>query len=239
MRVRSLIVWLAAAGFFALFLTAGLWQWDRARQKEALFAAWVQVDQLPLTPFAEAVAAGVPSRERLQRTMVHGRYLDVPAVLLDNQQQSGAVGVGVYSAFQPAGEGPALLVARGFVPVARDRRRFPEPELPRAVDTVTGLLAAPPAAGLALGAAPQRPAQGPVLVTAIAPADLAQTLDVPLLPFVLLLDPAATEGFARDWHPNTLSPDRHRGYAVQWLGLAATVLVVTVLLTLRSRRRPT
>ena len=36
---------------------------------------------------------------------------------------------------------------------------------------------------------------------------------------------------------NTLTPDRHLGYAVQWSGLAITVLVVALVLTLRKKKR--
>ena len=36
---------------------------------------------------------------------------------------------------------------------------------------------------------------------------------------------------------NTLPPGKHVGYAVQWFGLAATVLVVAGVLTWRARGR--
>lgn len=56
---------------------------------------------------------------------------------------------------------------------------------------------------------------------------------------VLRLDPALPVGYARDLEmlPNTLPPARHLGYAVQWFGLAAAVLVTATLLTWRARRR--
>ena len=43
-----------------------------------------------------------------------------------------------------------------------------------------------------------------------------------LAPRVLQLDPALPLGYARDLDmlPNTLPPERHLGYAVQWFGLA-------------------
>jgi len=37
--------------------------------------------------------------------------------------------------------------------------------------------------------------------------------------------------------PNTLTPERHLGYAVQWFGLALTVLVVALVLTIRTLRK--
>ena len=65
---------------------------------------------------------------------------------------------------------------------------------------------------------------------------------------VLRLDPARDKGDAgvmlapgeRDLEilPNTITPERHLGYAVQWFGLALTVLVVAIVLTLRARKRP-
>jgi cytochrome oxidase assembly protein ShyY1 len=59
-----------------------------------------------------------------------------------------------------------------------------------------------------------------------------------LAPRVLRLDPAVPLGHARDLDalPNTLPPERHRGYAVQWFGLAFATVVATVLLSLRRRQ---
>ncbi len=68
---------------------------------------------------------------------------------------------------------------------------------------------------------------------------LARALSLPALaPRVLKLDPDLRLGYARDLDilPNTLPPERHVGYAVQWFGLAAAVLVTALLLTWRSRR---
>jgi cytochrome oxidase assembly protein ShyY1 len=121
------------------------------------------------------------------------------------------------------------------MPIQVDRSVFPDPPAPTATMEIRGLLAAPPAAGFRMGTPPAI-GTWPLLLTALDPAALGSALNKPLLPSVLLLDPQAPEGFLRDWSPNTLSPDRHRGYAVQWLGLALTVVIVTFVLTLRSRR---
>ena len=64
-------------------------------------------------------------------------------------------------------------------------------------------------------------------------------MSVPLAPRVLRLDPALPLGYARDLDllPNTLPPEQHRGYAVQWFALALAVLVTALILTFRKRRR--
>jgi cytochrome oxidase assembly protein ShyY1 len=55
---------------------------------------------------------------------------------------------------------------------------------------------------------------------------------------VLKLDPALPLGYARDLDilPNTMPPERHLGYAVQWFGLALTVLITALVLTFRKPR---
>jgi cytochrome oxidase assembly protein ShyY1 len=42
-------------------------------------------------------------------------------------------------------------------------------------------------------------------------------------------------GYARDLEllPNTLPPERHRGYALQWFGLAFATLVAALFVTFR------
>ena len=53
---------------------------------------------------------------------------------------------------------------------------------------------------------------------------------------MLKLDPTLPIGYARDLDilPNTLPPERHLGYAVQWFGLALTVLATALVLTFRK-----
>ena len=59
-----------------------------------------------------------------------------------------------------------------------------------------------------------------------------------LPPRVLRLDPTDPLGYARDLDilPNTLPPQRHLGYAVQWFALAAAVLATALLLPFRKPR---
>ena len=76
----------------------------------------------------------------------------------------------------------------------------------------------------------------------------ALTLSTGVAPRVLRLDPVHDKADAGvmlapgkrdlDILPNTITPERHLGYAVQWFGLALTVLVIAIVLSLRSRKRP-
>lgn len=233
----KLFGWMLAAVVIAGFSTLGVWQLGRAKQKEAMLAASQQVlaerKALPLS------AASDPARQQAYDWAAgEGRFLDTPAILLDNQTRASRPGIRVYRVFQPATGSAPLLVELGWLPLPGDRR-MPSVALPSGEVAVAGLLVAPPSAGIATPvASPQ--ADGNLLMIGLDQAVLSKALDMPTLaPRVLKLDPSLPLGYARDLDilPNTLPPERHLGYAVQWFGLALAVFITALLLTLRRRRQ--
>jgi cytochrome oxidase assembly protein ShyY1 len=235
---NGLFGWALALAVMALFCGLGFWQLDRGKQKRAMLEQSQGVlaarKALPLMAAADSKRA-----EAYDWAMGQGRFLDKPAVLLDNQSSEGRSGVRVYRVFQADAAGtPPLLVELGWLPLPGDRT-LPRIEAFAGTTQVAGLLAPPPSAGLAAAVvSPQ--ADGNLLATSLAHAGLARALQLPALaPRLLRLDPALRIGYRRDLNilPNTLPPERHLGYAVQWFGLALAVLITALVLTLRKRRR--
>ena len=235
--------WVAAIALAAGFASLGAWQHGRAGEKRALLAEATAVLEARV-PVPLAAAADPARAARLEWSAGRGRFAGVGAFLLDNQRHEGRVGVRAYRVFVPGsvaadGTGVALLVDLGWLPLG-PARATPEVPVPQGDIEVRGLLAPPPSPGLRLGSG-IAPAGDDWLLTRVEADAIAAAagLQVPLAPRVLRLDPALPIGHARDLDvlPNTLPPERHLGYAVQWFGLAATVLVVALVLTLRSRRR--
>ena len=104
---------------------------------------------------------------------------------------------------------------------------------------LAGLLVPPPSAGI-VRLDPVAQANGDLLVIGLEQSAIAAKLGLPALARrVLKLDPASPFGYTRDLDilPNTLPPERHLGYAVQWFGLALAVLVTALVLSLRRGRR--
>lgn len=235
---NGLFGWALAVLAMALFCSLGAWQLDRGKQKQAMLAQsqGVLAARKPLPLRAAADPARADAYDWAQG---QGRFLDKPAVLLDNQTSEGRSGVRVYRVFQgDAAATPPLLVELGWLPLPGDRS-LPRIDSFAATTQVAGLLAPPPSAGLAAAvASPQ--ADGNLLATSLDHAMLSSALKLPTLaPRVLRLDPALKVGYLRDLNilPNTLPPERHLGYAVQWFGLALAVLITALVLTLRKRRR--
>ena len=226
--------WGLACLAIVLFVALGTWQYGRQHQKQAMLDESAQVlerrDPQPLSAAANRDAAA-----GYAWAAGDGAWANAPAVLLDNQQRNGRVGVRVYRLFTPAA-GMPLLVELGWLPVPPDRT-IPAIVDPPPAPPLEGLLLPPPSPGLA-AAAIQRQNDGSLLLMALDLAAVAQALGVePVAPRVLRLDPDAPGGYARDLDilPNTLPPERHLGYAVQWYGLALAVFVIALVLTFRRR----
>jgi surfeit locus 1 family protein len=244
---NGLFGWALAVLAMALFCSLGVWQLDRGKQKQAMLAQSQGVlaarKSLPLRAAADPARA-----DAYDWAQGEGRFLDKPAVLLDNQTNEGRSGVRVYRVFLPSmlqpsmlradAATPPVLVELGWIPLPGDRT-LPRIDSFAATTQVAGLLAPPPSAGLAAAVvSPQ--ADGNLLTTSLDHAVLAGALELPTLaPRVLRLDPSVKVGYLRDLDilPNTLPPERHLGYAVQWFGLALAVLITALVLTLRKRRR--
>lgn len=233
-RGRLAVGWALALLAIALFASLGRWQLGRMHEKQAMLDAVSAVlaarDARPLAMAGDLIA-------RYDWSAGEGRFADAPAVLLDNQQRDGRAGVRAYRVFAPV-EGDPLLVELGWLPLPGDRT-LPAVARPEGTLRVAGLLAPPPSHGFgAVALSPQ--ADGTVLATALDIAALRTTLSQPrLAPRVLKLDPALPLGHARDLDilPNTLPPEKHLGYAVQWFGLALAVLATALILTFRKSRR--
>ncbi len=230
-----LIGWIAALLVILAFCQLGRWQLQRMHEKEALLA-----QQVPARAQSLTLRQAQTAPPRLRWVEDRGRFLP-GTILLDNQTREGRAGIKVYQPFQ-SDDGAQVLVDLGWLPMPPDRV---VPSItPRTGHTaISGLLAPPPATGLALGPALSPvPQAGVWLASRMPPDDMARALSLPpgsLAVRVLRLDPVLPGGYARDLEllPNTLPPSRHLGYAVQWFGLALTVLVVALVLEFRRHRR--
>lgn len=199
-----------------------------------MLAAVAAVSSGPATPLAEALGADAGQVDKVSGS---GHFLDTPPLWLDNQRRGERVGVRLYCAFAPAGAGP-LLVDLGWLPLPADRT-LPAEACPAGEHALAGLLVAPPAPGLAMGVGLEsRDGGRRWLALRVEPAAVAAAWSLPSLDArVLRLDPALPLGHERDLEllANTLTPDKHRGYALQWFGLALAALVFAALPWFRKR----
>ncbi len=232
MKRFSLLV--AALSVTALFAALGMWQLDRAAQKRDMSA---EFERRGNTAEVDLNQAGVNHSAALagRRTAAAGRYRDA-SILLDNQVLQGRAGYLVYTVFELNGHKESVLVNRGWIPANAERGHAPEFNTPSVSQRLEGRLSPPPQGGLRLEGhdVSEQLADGMWRVQAIDFAGLTATVGVELLRMTVLLDGDAPYGFVRAWTPPGSDEARHLGYAFQWFALAVTVVVVTVVVTLRS-----
>lgn len=238
--------WGLAVPAMLLFAGFGHWQLGRMHEKQAkLDSAASALDRTAPGPL---LLASDPVRaHEYDWTAGNGRIANA-TVWLDNQQREGRVGVRMYCVLLPEVGGQALLVDAGWWPLDGNRV-LPVFGCPaRGAQAVRGLLAPPPATGLARGEALASAGEGRWLATRIDMHGIGRALGLRsgLAPRVLRLDPERAvhdDGVMvapgqRDLAilPNTLPPERHLGYAVQWFALAAAVLAIALVMTFRRPR---
>ncbi len=137
----------------ALLLSAGFWQLRRAEEKRTI--ALEQADRGgKQTVVLEPALAASTSLEQLRhrRARAAGHYRGDVQYLLDNRIQNRAAGYHVLTPFRLQGSDVHLLVNRGWLPVGPDRGRLPAVTVSDKAVVQEGLIVAPPASGLALGA---------------------------------------------------------------------------------------
>jgi surfeit locus 1 family protein len=225
---------LVTAAALAAFVSLGWWQIGRGREKQALVESFARGTQSSVELAGDVTVDELP---RFQHVRAIGHYDPSRQLLVDNMpSQAGRPGYRVLTPFVRDGAARLLLVDRGWVPLGASRD-----ELPRVDDVTTerravsGRLDQLPAPGVRVG---QASAPGdrrwPRVLNFPLPGDLEQALGQPVESRIVLLDPAAPDGYERVWRPSlSYGPERHLGYAIQWFAFAIVALVLFVALSLR------
>ncbi|MEO8224735.1 MAG: SURF1 family protein [Gammaproteobacteria bacterium] len=226
---------LAIAGAL-LGTTAGFWQLGRGAEKRALEARFAAGGAGPA--LQQLVSDGEAASLRYTVLRVTGHYDPGHQVLLDNMSDAGRPGYQVLTPFATAAG--TVLVNRGWVPADGDRTRLPDIGVDGASRELVGRIEHLPRPGIRLAAA-DVPANAPWPRRLLFPtsAEVSAQLGAPLRDFQLLLDAGEPDGFVRDWRPGGMLAERHVAYAVQWFGLALTVVVIYVVLVIRTHRKQT
>ena len=204
-----------AVALIAMAVTArlGVWQFDRAQQKESLHNL--------------QKAQGLHRRVSLQ-----GVWRQEHTVFLQNRSQKGVPGFWVLTPLQLSPTA-LVLVQRGWAP--RDRvspEVLPPIETPQGLVNLEGRWIAPPSRMVELTSAAESSAMGSAPRSSIIRQNLdvnawAAEMKLPILATVLQTG-SASEGLARDWAPALSGADKNRGYAFQWFALSGLVAVLFV-----------
>lgn len=254
-RLRFWVITLAAVVTLAGTAALGRWQLSRAAQKEALQAEIDSRKSLPPIDQKQFLAMDKATDALHRPLTLHGLWLTSQTVYLDNRQMNGVPGFFVLTPLAIEGSQQTVMVQRGWIQRNFNERTQLQPvETPAGLVEVTGLVALPPSHLFALGQEAPRPAASAPSMPAEnlplgLPASIAtgggvgssairQNLDLdafrvetglPLRTDVSLRQTGPnSEGLQRNWPAPALGIEKHYGYAFQWFGLSALVLLLYV-----------
>ena len=246
-RARGAIVLVVALTAVAATARLGVWQLDRAAQKQVLQRTLDLRSALPaLESAAVADTADAAAAQHDRRVVLRGRWLPAATIFLDNRQMNARQGFLVLTPLQLAGTRTAVLVQRGWVLRDNDDRA----KVPLLVDasgdiTVFGRIAPPPGRVYAFAG----PDAG-VIRQNLQIAEYAREFSLALKPLSVVQEGdalsagnAVNDGMLRQWSRPDAGIQRHYGYAFQWFALCALMTGLYVWFQLirprlRAQRRP-
>lgn len=224
-------LWPTVAGlfFFCLTLWLGNWQLSRAEYKQTLQDRY---DRMQQDGTVRIGAEEVDKDDLLLRTVeVRGTFVRGREIYVDNRVYKTIAGFHVLAPLQIDGTSQHVLINRGWVALAGGRRDdLPAVKQMDGVVILQGIAIDTQTRYLELdGAAPQ--------------GKLWQNLNFEkyrdyfgksLQPIVIEQTTDTGDGLVRDWPRPDTGVGTHISYAIQWFGLAGTLLVLWIALNIRK-----
>jgi len=220
-------------------LRLGVWQLDRAAEKQALLDQVQQRAASPAQTPDQLLRSINPEnwsdRLRFQAIKVRGRYLADRSVLIDNQVVNSKGGYQVITPMQIDGVKPLIMVSRGWLAAGATRQELPVFDTPNDWVEVEGRLNLPPAQpplwkeGFAVN-------EGAVWQY-LPIAEYAAQIGAQVLPLMVELAPenAGTAGLTVHWQAiDDQWVAKHKGYAFQWFAMAIAFFIACMVLVYRK-----
>ncbi|MEH6580667.1 MAG: SURF1 family protein [Halioglobus sp.] len=223
---------LLTAVLLPFLVVLGFWQLQRADEKAVLATTWeLRRHQPPVQ--LEALAGIGPEEQVYTPVLLTGHFEQEKYFLLDNRIHGGRFGYEVLSPFRLQGTALSVLLNRGWIQADAARLSLPEvPSVPEAV-TVSGHIYVPPGSPYLLAEQELESGGWPKRIQAVEMDKLAPLIEAhtkgDVYPYTVRTDIGQAGALTVDWKIVNVSPEKHRGYAVQWFTMAAVLGIFYIL----------
>lgn len=209
--------------FLPIVSALSIWQWQRAGEAARFEAHLERMAAGTPRPLAAVTESG-PDADMMP-VRLEGRFLAAGPVWRDNRTWRGRAGYELLAPFaDPTVDADAVLVNLGWVAGDPDRSRLPEVTPPPGTLVLNGQLA------------PHRPPAtvfGPVVeempaglrVQRVDVEVIGEALGLRLHPRIVVADSRQVGVQTWNFQPQRVTAARHRGYALQWFGLAVVLII--------------
>lgn len=222
--------WLKTLGVILLslfFIYLGLWQLNRADEKKSMLKA------------EQHLSAKIPIKwqanikpKQYQKIIVQGQYLS-QTLLLDNQHYEHQFGYNVLTPLLLP-DGKIVLIDRGWIKGNLDRRKLPAITFPNKSLQLLGQVYYPSSKNWVLGQILEEKTPSLAVIEQIDPVKISQFLHKSVYPFIIRLNKLEKDGYIREWSIISMSPMRHKAYALQWFAMALVIWLIFIGLSLKK-----
>ena len=201
--------------FVFVFVFLGIWQIERAANKEGLLQDFNSEQESPPTRLTS-------QSPNWSRVFVDGVFDSSRQILIDNQIHNGKVGYKIFTPFR-FNDNKIVLVDRGWIGQGQSRSDLPQLNIlekkSRIIATVTS-----PEQGVLAGSE-LLTNEWPRVSQSKAVEVIASAFNEPILDIVLVLDPGSSQitEFIQI-KPFAITPVKHYGYAMQWFTMSIVLL---------------
>lgn len=220
---------LAALAFFVLTLFLGNWQTHRAEYKRMLQARYDQGEQ------GEPIHVGTGPQDKesllFHRVEVVGEFDQRGQILIDNRVVNGVAGYHVVTPLRINGSSLFVLVNRGWVAGGADRDHLPMIPMIKGPVRIVGVAIDPVSRYFEFSGAEPRNGVWQNLNFDRYQHSFAK----PLQPILIEQTSDTRDGLYRQWPRPDAGIATHISYALQWYGLAATIVILFLGLNLKKR----
>ena len=219
----------------AIMLKLGVWQLDRSQfkaTKQTMFNQRISqnIKQLPV----DLVSVEDWSYFRVTAS---GEYLSDAGFFVDNVVNQTVTGVSVVTPLQIQDSENLILVNRGWLPWGVDRTFLPAIQTPTGKVDLTGLLI-PATEGHFYLDDPDESSELSNLWLQLDLQRFIRTTENPVQSLILILDqdqPGSYESIWKLQDDNWIT--RHKAYAFQWFALAIALLLITLIMNIKTRKK--
>lgn len=206
-----------------ILLRLGFWQLSREDEKLAMQVRYES--RVAAVPISVAEAAAEEDSGYMA-VALQGRYDNQHYFLLDNRTYEGRPGFEVISPLQLE-EGGTVLVNRGWIAQGEYRSELPQAEIVNGAVDLLANVYVPAGRQVMLGEESAFSGWPRLLQRIDVPRmyeELEVAPDAQALDYTLRLQEAEPGVLVRNWQAMNTSPEKHRGYAVQWFSMAVVLL---------------
>ena len=198
----------------------GIWQLDRAKQKETISKQFTHSTFKNIEEISEI--------KKFKPIKAKGQFNNTQQIIIDNIVQQGAIGQFVITPFELDEKQPLLMVNRGWIKKLKSVDHVTDITVDNLRRTINGRIGQLPKIGIRNTQIFSNDKSWPRITHFPTLDEISIELKRETFPFILLLSSDDPDGFKREWKPIQSGPKTHYFYAIQWFLMALVLLIISV-----------